>query len=397
MGKLHIGICGDQGLWNEYNPFKVTRGIVAKNLLCLLNRKPLSLVEICKALRKETFKIEDSMNLLLKINAIRQENKKYWINFAIFSEKDRLLLADIGRRYGKQLAFNIEEHKTELYDLSTKLHCAKRVAIEKILFALIGYYALDIRCLEELERLGFLTWRKKQPGNREYILLGSEYTGTPKKFRGLSSYCNGNSEREGKYVFTSFGDYMPRICFPDILWNFRSIIEEHAEGDKDFREVFANILYSYSKKVLSDAGKIIEALAKCKPIKDSKNQALLLRFLEKLGYLSWKNDNYVLNVPVFLPKEETIINEIAKKVSCIATEFISENHTEIARTLKDTRPMKNKIPLEEFFVAIWHWIFGYCNGFLAKRGVIYDPPEDLNQTRYLQWLCIVEGETRNSI
>ncbi len=252
--KVNTWICGDAGPLDDYNPFKITREGIAPEILYILNREPLTVFQISRAIKKDKISVEKTINSLLKINAVRMEDGKYWVNFSIFSEEDQNIVFNIGKEYGKQLAYKLLEDKKELSNPVNKIQCAKYIRKEKIIFALIGCFALDWYCLDKLEKNNFLKQNKKQPGNRYYILQGGGSSGI--NIPGL--YCGGHNMDVGEYIFTSFGDHAgPRSSLPDILWQSSSAVSKHIKGKKDLRETFANILSHYSKNILSDCGKLL--------------------------------------------------------------------------------------------------------------------------------------------
>jgi hypothetical protein len=382
--KVNTWICGDAGPLDDYNPFKITRREIAPEILYILNREPLSILQIGRALTKGEASVEKTINSLLKINAVRRENGKYWVNFSIFSEEDQKIVFDIGEKYGKQLAYELLKGKKEFSNLANKIQCAKYVRKDKIIFALIGCFALDWYCLDELEKNNFLRQHKEQPGSRDYILQGGESSGIdiPRL------YCESHNMDAGEYIFTSFGDQGPRSSLPDILWQASTAVSEHIKGEQNLREAFANILSLYSKNLLIDCGKLLELLLMNRELKSIKNQGTLLNFLKKLNYISREGKKHKVEIPIFLPQDEKIINEINKRTARIVCDFLKRNYPKIKDALSEIRPILNKISFEEIFVDVWHNIFGYCNMFLAEKGFMYNPSETPYHARYLPWITI---------
>ena len=383
--KVNTWICGDAGPLDDYNPFKITREGIAPEILYILNREPLTVSQIRQLITKDNSSVERIINSLLKINAVRREGRKYWVNFSIFSEEDQKIVFDIGEKYGKQLAYKLLEDKKQFFNLANKIQCAKYVRKAKIIFASIGCFALDWYCLDELEKNNFLRQHKEQPGNRDYILQGggSSAIDIPRL------YCGSHNMNAGEYTFTSFGDHAgPRSSLPDILWQTSTAVSEHIKGKQDLREAFANILSHYGKNLLSDCGKLLELLLMNRELKSIKNQSTLLNFLKKLNYISWEGKKYKLEIPVFLPQDEKIINEINKRTAKIVCDLLTHNYSKIKDALSETRPILNKISFEEVFVDVWHNIFGYCNMFLAEEEFMYNPPETPYHARYLPWVTI---------
>lgn len=386
MGKkVRYFICGSVGKWDEYNPIKVTREEIVSETVYILNREPLTISQISDAIKKDEATVKKIIDSLLKANIIREDDGKYWINFTLYSKEDNKILLDIGKEYGKQLAHKLMENKTELSNLTDRIRCADFIERNKINFALIGCFALDWYCLEELEKYNFLVLYKKQPGNRDYILKGIELSDT-NVIKSLL-YCGSDNQAVGEYTFTSFGGGAVRSSFPNILWQVSTSAFDNIKGSSDLREAFVNVLSLYTEDLLKDCGRLIESLIVGKEI-EATNRDALLNLLEKLEYIIKEDGHHKVNIPVFFPEDKEIINKINSRVAKIVIDFIDPIYSKIRDALSGIRPTLNKIPFGETFSEVWHKIFGYCNRFLAEEGFMYDPPETPYNARYLPWITI---------
>lgn len=386
MGKkVRYFICGSVGKWDDYNPIKVTREEIVSETVYILNREPLTISQISDAIKKDEATVKKIIDSLLKANVIREDDGKYWINFTLYSKEDNKILLDIGKEYGKQLAHKLMENKTELSNLTDRIRCADFIERNKINFALIGCFALDWYCLEELEKYNFLVLYKKQPGNRDYILKGNELSDT-NVIKSLL-YCGSDNQAVGEYTFTSFGGGAVRSSFPNILWQVSTSAFGNIKGSSDLREAFVNVLSLYTEDLLKDCGKLIESLIIGKET-EATNRDALLNLLEKLEYIIKEDGHHKVNIPVFFPEDKEIINKINSRVAKIVIDFIDPIYSKIRDALSGIRPTLNKIPFRETFSEVWHKIFGYCNRFLAEEGFMYDPPETPYNARYLPWITI---------
>ncbi|MHA1560590.1 MAG: winged helix-turn-helix domain-containing protein [Promethearchaeota archaeon] len=390
MGKkVRFYICGSVGKWDDYNPIKVTREEIVSEIVYILNREPLTISQISDAIRKDEATVKKIIDSLLKVNVIREDDGKYWVNFTLYSKEDKKILLDIGKEYGKQLAHKLVENKTDLSNLTEKIRCADFIERNKINFALIGCFALDWYCLEELEKYNFLVFHKKQPGNRDYILKGDELSDT-NLIKSLL-YCGSESQAVGEYIFTSFGGSTARSVFrstfPDILWQVSTSAFENIKGSSDLREAFVNVLSLYTEDLLKDCGRLIESLIVGKKT-EVTNRDALLNLLEKMEYIFKEDGHHKVTIPVFFPEDKEIINKINNRVAKIVIDFIDSNYSKIRDALSGIRPTLNKIPFGETFSEVWHNIFGYCNRILAEEGFMYNPPETPYNARYLPWITI---------
>jgi len=380
MGKIDIWIIGNAGDWDNYNPLKVIQKKVAKEILYILNNKPSTISELAKFIKDKT--IHETINSLLKINAIRKERGKYWVNFPIFSMKDQKIILNVGKEYGKRLAYKLLEDKSKFIELVNKIQCSNYIEKDKIIFATIGCFSLNWDCLNELEKNNFLILHKKQPGNREYILQGGE----PFPLKNNKLYCISRSMSAEKYTFTSFGGPGKRFSLPDLLWEELFAISDYPQWNQEFKEVFIAILSFYQKNLLIECGKIIESIIMNRKIKMAKKN--IINFLKKLEYICEEDKHYKIKIPVFLPEDKEVIDEINKIVREKVCNFVEKNYVDIKKKLSKITPVINKVPFSEIFVDVWHKIFGYCNMFLSSEGFMYEPEESYYHSRYLSWIII---------
>lgn len=251
--------------------------------------------------------------------------------------------------------------------------------------------ALDIGCLEELEKQGFLVCAKKQPDNRQYAIFGRELGIDMDK-----TYQCGHFADAEKYEFVSFGA-MPdisknsdlRVCFPDIIKNTRLLL---SDLDKDIFDIYSKIIYVSYKDLFLKCGKIMETITSGDRLSKTEESGFLLELLENLGYIKKADGIYTPIVPtLFLENREgDAINKIINIVTSISVEFIKKNHKEIMYSISATTPVLNNISKDEVFNQVWHEIFGYCNIFLAEKGFIYNPRKDGSE--YLPFLLLAKNK-----
>jgi DNA-binding MarR family transcriptional regulator len=77
VGRVSTYICGSGGNYDEYNPSKVTGQEHVPEILYLLNREPLTVEELSRALNVSTTIISKLIQDLARINAIVERNGKW--------------------------------------------------------------------------------------------------------------------------------------------------------------------------------------------------------------------------------------------------------------------------------------------------------------------------------
>ena len=398
MRTVRISITGESGPLDEYNPFLVLDNKFISRMLYVLNRKPMDVYQLQRNLKikKETIltKIDD----LLRVNAIREENGRYFVNFPIFTVEDLMMIAERTAIIGRKLANEIMKVSDKLSEISSSFTCIDNVEKEKVLFAIIGCFALDWLGLKLLEEEGFLVYRKAQPGNRSYVLFGEE---TARNYRkNLNKvYCGSHTIESENIYFTSFGDHTGvRYAFPDILWTANAVVCElrRKRRNKPPNWYVDKILEQQKiiqQKILRKSSFILFEINKrgTLPIVKYKKYRDILNLLADMGYIRLMNDEAFLNWPVFMEADIKPIKEVCNLIGSISLNFVRSNFREWQVKFANITPMKNKIDFKESFNMIWHWIFGQTNKTLAENGFIHDPqPKMKGEARYIAWTSKVK-------
>jgi DNA-binding MarR family transcriptional regulator len=368
-------------------------------ILYLLNREPLTVEELSRALNVSTTIISKLIQDLARINAIVERNGKWHVAFPIFAKEDLSLLSQVARKQALNLAEKILDMRPELEEGLSKLSCANQVEIGKIALAAVGCYILDWRALELLNEKDLtLCGKKQQPGNRRYVLLGRE-EGAEK---GLIDklYWGSHSETYGRFKFTSFGDHTGhRYAFPDVSWTLSVATVE--KGLKTLPGWYHSKIAEISSKLISyfmaDVGNILLSLCKSGPTSveklrrddgwDKGQAETLLRLLADMKYIRVENSEVSLNYPVFTFNDSGIIEDLWHRLSPTVEVFIVESFDSLKTELASLTPIRKGIDPREIFTDVWHWIFGWTNRIIAERGFFYDPPREREgEARYIAWV-----------
>ena len=175
MGRISTYICGSAGPNDQFNPFRATRQDHAPEILFLLNSEPLGLRELSTRLNIDIELAEKVLGDMARIGAVEERNGKWSVSFAIFNRQDIRLMAERTRRPALDLTDKIVEKRREIEEVLARLSCAGQVDMGKLAFAIVRCFILDWGGLEVLNQKGLtLCGKKRQPGDRNYVLLGRE-------------------------------------------------------------------------------------------------------------------------------------------------------------------------------------------------------------------------------
>ena len=367
MSELKFGICGDLDRHNtssEDNPLVTLRKSGVRDMIQELNRDPKSK----KELLDENEDISDEIEKLLRLNVLNEKDGKVFVNFTLIDEKDNKIIFDVCDRYASGLAKEFLEKKEHIFNILGS-YGNPRVEKEKLAFMIIGCYLLDWGSLELLSDWDVCDHRKQQAGGNEYVLWGeTEIEGL---LKGI--YWGGHSLFMENYTFHTFGDhheYTERNAFPDIIHRFADL---DFEGGEEYR----SILFDKRKEMLEDFGRTIDDIGKsgCDKEKIEKkwsDKSKYIQLLKKLNYVVEDGGRFYLNIPYFSDEDIDMILNCMEPFIEILKYWIYENIDDIESNLSETRPLKNGVPFDEYFIQIWHVIFGLTNKKLAESGLIYD-------------------------
>ncbi|MEM4704084.1 MAG: hypothetical protein QXJ02_03350, partial [Candidatus Bathyarchaeia archaeon] len=208
LKKLSMHVCGDSGPFDEFNPSFVARQKLGLELLYVLNRKPMNVADACSALKTGRKRVTELLNGWAKINAVREESGVYYVNFAIFTKEDLMVLARASEKIARELANSINNHADKIVSLAKNFSAATQVQTGKLLFAAVGCFILDWLGLDTLEEEKLIIKSKPQPGNRKYILFAREEVDQKTALQLYDQmYWGSHSDESDGYIFTSFGDH----------------------------------------------------------------------------------------------------------------------------------------------------------------------------------------------
>ncbi|MFO7791553.1 MAG: hypothetical protein R6W73_01040 [Candidatus Saliniplasma sp.] len=391
MSELKFGICGDLDWHNtsrEDNPLITLRRSKVKDMVEKLNRNPKNKEELVN----ENEDILEDIEKLLKLDVLKEKNDKIFVNFTLIDERDNKIIFDICEEYASDLAEDFIGKKKQIFSILGSYR-NPRIEKEKLAFIVIGCYLLDWGSLELLSEWGVCDHRKQQAGGNEYVLWGESEVGASLK----GVYWGGHSLFMDSYTFHTFGDhheYTERKAFPDIIYRFPDL-------DFDGGDEYRSILFDKRKEMLEELGRFIDDIGKSGSEKRDiekrwADKSRYITLLKKLNYLEEVDGMLYLNIPYFTDDDIDMILDCIEPFIKVLKKWIHENIDNIRSSLSETRPLRNGVPFEVYFIQIWHVIFGMTNKKLAESGLIYDTyRDDSDHEGYLP--ALVKGEVLEKV
>lgn len=217
MEKVSVSIFGNAGPWDEYNPLQVTSREGIKDLLFALSKNPSSCTVLSQLLSRPDYEVDEMLNSLLHINAIRKNNDKYFLRSPFYTVEDQRLMYKAVIPVAREIAEVIVSRIDEVKKIIQELSACNQVDQSVILFSVIGCYFLDWACLTEFHEKDILISAKPQPGDRKYVMQIRDPIDTNIDDILSRHYIGSISNRYAGHTFTSFGAQGYRYTFPNFF------------------------------------------------------------------------------------------------------------------------------------------------------------------------------------
>lgn len=390
MDRIQFYVFGEVGAYDKYNPYSVLNKTNISEIIYLIAKNdPFSLNEsdIKNELDINSNELNNIINSLNLINAIEIKNDTYKLNFPIFLEKDIEIL-DLKLN---EVAMEISNKIINLKDsIISKLNNHEQFNYKRILYHIICDNIFDGVAMDFFTDKDIFCISKKQPGERNYIIVGYENT---KKLETHSNnlLCSSNNYRTKDFIFNSFGDCNGDR--KDVYRFFRQV-----DKNNDSISKFENLNNSYNtlndhinRNIMNDCGNLIINISKGSNDYNSYEEydKQLLEFLKNINYINIDDKNKIsIEVPIFDKNHTTIVNDISKIILPNIEDIVQRFLNNIEIDSSDITSVKHGIDIKEISNELWHQIFGVTNEYLVKCGFVEKPSSSNIEGSYLKGLYI---------
>ncbi|MBU5439024.1 hypothetical protein KQI42_13430 [Tissierella sp. MSJ-40] len=392
--KLNLYFFGEIGTYDKYNPSYIcSKKFIPEILYLIAYNEPFSITknEIIEKLKIDNEKFDDLILSLKIINAIDIKENRYKINFPVFLERDIDILnkhlVDIGAIIGKKII----EMSQLLNDKISNLENHNYFSKERLLYHIICDDVFDDTAFDFLAERNIISISKRQPGNRDYIIIGYEDC-EEVEVHSNRLLCSSNNYSSKNFTFNSFGD--SDGIRKDVYRFFR-------KTQKSLETVtpFQNLNLSYIKLV-DDINDLIiekcgEMMLKCfsKEISYndlSREEQDIVDFLKELNYLTINKESHIIscNIPVFKKEDDKVINEISNIILNHIFGIVKSTFEEVENKATGLTSIRHKVSIKEIGNELWHQIFGLTNEYLARKGFVQLPEHVKGEGRYLRSLRV---------
>ena len=284
---------------------------------------------------------------MVENGSLRLENGRYWLNFSLLTRADQEVMRKVAGRYSDSLAAALLERRAELEKLLDK-YDAPGVDRGQLAFIVVGCAALDWGGLALTTAKGY---RAAPPARKKgkFFFMAEETGGLSLK----EIYWGGSTSMNGKYEFLTFGDaYSPRS-------DLRPVV---VDGKKIGPMMFALREGPQTDEQLAAAARINRAAA-----------GPIIKQLVEIGWVDHDGPMYVSRIPVLASRDMDIISGVLKVCNEVMTAWLDENYAQIREDLAGITPLRQKVPYDQTFDQVWHYVFGMTNRKLVRAGLFADP------------------------
>lgn len=314
-----------------------------QRLLLDVAEKPREPEFVQKALAESSVTVSD----MVQNGSLRLENGHYWLNFTLLTRTDQEIMRQVAEKYSDLLSVALLKRRGELESLLAGYDAAG-VDRREVAFIVVGCLALDWGGLNLTTAKGYRAAPPKRKKG-EFFFMAEETGGLSLK----EIYWGSNSNTNGMYGFLTFGDhYSERI-------NLQPLV---TDGDKIGAMMFALREGPKTEEQLADAASMD------RPAADS-----LLRRLVKIGWIDREDQRYVPRIPVLTMRDQDAVFRVMKLCDETMVAWLAENYPRIRDELAGITPMRQKVPYNQTFDQVWHYVFGMTNRKLVRAGLFADP------------------------
>lgn len=356
MKDIDIFYFNDLGEYDEYNPsFFLDRDNASKLIYYIAQSPYNESVESLNEKLEGNYK--EILDGLVNINALSIKDNKYKVNFPVFFEEDVKLIINEIKPYLNTIMDSI---KSVLNEFNYN---------KKELYHILCNNTFDNYSLKYLMDKWLIREYKKNPGNRNYIIIGYEKSDFVNDYSN-NLLCSNNRFKCNYIIFNSFGDT------DGSRKDFYRYFRLKQQGKNLFKEID-----SYMSSINNDQEILRNNLINTINGKGDKDTIKLLNDLE------YMNGNEIC-VPI-------LINDGYKYLGLKVMDSILDIIKIIFEKVRllDITPNRNEVSKLDTLNEVWHIVFGLINEEFVKDGIVEAPEYKEGEGRYLK--CIYRSDIFN--
>ncbi len=390
MEKINFYVFGEAGEYDNYNPYYVLSKKYISDILYLIAKdRPFHINKsnIIKKLNISEKEFNNAIDSLKQINALKETNNTYKLEFPIFLESDMNTLDCKFKQVGKIIGDKIVSLKN---DIVKNIPIYTTITIERQLYHIICDNVFDGIAMDYFSKRNIFCTSKSQPNNRNYIIVGYENSEELEKYSD-KLLCSSNNYKTDKYIFNSFGDCDGNR--KDVYRFFRQVDKslENTSSYNSLNTSYTKLNDSMNKQLMNKCGDLILKISKeNNKYSDYIEDKSMLNLLKEFNYISIDIDKELINikVPVFDKKYNHVIENIGEIILPAIEPIVIEFFKDIEANLNEITSISHKVDIKEISNELWHQVFGAINEYLVETNFVESPIFKEDEGRYLQSIYI---------
>lgn len=392
--KLNIYFFGETGEYDSLSPAYVCKKDYAKEILFIIAKHDpyvFTDFDIAKKLNIDILELENVISSLLLIKAIEKKDDKFKICFPVFLKDDVTYMEKALNGVCSDITNKIIKLKNKLLPIVNRFRCSQLFSIERVLYHVICDSVFDGTAFDFFEEKKLFCTSKKQPGDRDYLIVGYEDC-EEVETSSNKLLCSSNNYRCNGIIFNSFGD---SDGLRKDMYRFSRIFVENPKKIPlliNIKNLPQGILEEDINNIVIKCVKLSKDILNSNLYWDSlsENDYITASLLHELGYInSNKQSNLIsLEVPVIYSDEMQLISEISDIILDEIYEIVKSCFDNFSKYNDKLTSIKHGVDIKELGNELWHQIFGFTNEMLVECEFVQKPMYYKNEGRYLRSMVI---------
>jgi len=300
-----------------------------------------------------------SLSDMVANGSLRLEGGRYWLNFSLLTRSDQQIIRRATDRFSQSLVDAMLEQRAGVESL-LKLYDLQGVDPKEVAFAVLGCLSLDWDGLYLSTAKGYRAVSPKRKSGEFYFM--AEETG------GLSLkqiYWGSSNSGYGKYYFTTFGDFSPRVGLSEI--RRKASTAAQAMSGEELGKTVGAMMFALRERPRTSA-----ALAKAAETDASKVEELL-NGMEGVGWVARQGEEYRARIPVLTQRDKPMVAGLLRIGHQLMESWLAANYEPFRSAVREITPVRQGVPYQQTFDQLWHYLFGIANQKLVEGGLFADP------------------------
>jgi hypothetical protein len=291
--------------------------------------------------------------------SLRLEGGRYWLNFSLLTRLDQEIVRSATDKYSQSLANAMLARRAEIESL-LKQYDLQGVDPKEVAFAVLGCFSLDWDGLSLSTAKGYLAVPPKRK-NGDFFFMAEETGGLSLK----RIFWGSNNDRYGEYDITIFGDHFsPRA---GLLQVRRQASTSQGMSEEDLGKVVGAMMVA-----LREGPRTSAALAKASGANVSRVEDLL-NALEGMGWVAHHGEEYGTRIPVLTQRDKPMVMGLLRIGHEVMQSWLAANYEPFRDSVRGITPVRQRVPYQQTFDQLWHYLFGIANEKLVEKGLFADP------------------------